>query len=207
MNIQTRQDSKRGCGWRKEGAMYLVAPSLSRSCGKLPISLHVCPTCGNGIRPSRAWTWIDADVLTKDIECKAPNNDTARYCIACPLDKELGRVGLVWVGGAYYSTTDSFVNEVRRQGVCRRITTVPKGFEIGKTYVFLAHRKAIEQDDKFSAGVFCVFQPKAIEYVVKEDDSEEKLERLEKRGITLVKIERVGETKKLFEKEKKDGRI
>lgn len=38
-------------------------------------------------------------------------------------------------------------------------------------------------------GVFYIFQPQRIEYVVKDDDPVDKLERLDKRGITLVKIE------------------
>jgi hypothetical protein len=37
-------------------------------------------------------------------------------------------------------------------------------------------------------GIFSIFRPSAIEYVVKGDEPEEKLERLAKRGVTLVKV-------------------
>ncbi len=41
--------------------------------------------------------------------------------------------------------------------------------------------------------IFRVFMPTAIEYVVKDTDSEKKLEDMEKRGITLVRIEKEGD--------------
>lgn len=43
-------------------------------------------------------------------------------------------------------------------------------------------------------GVFCIFRPTRIEYVVSGEESDETLERLEKRGITLVRVIRVEET-------------
>lgn len=65
----------------------------------------------------------------------------------------------------------------------------------------LAHRKAIpekvlEKDElgtevevvKFTPAIFHVFCPARVEYVVKEDDPEEKLNKLEERGFSLVKV-------------------
>jgi co-chaperonin GroES (HSP10) len=40
----------------------------------------------------------------------------------------------------------------------------------------------------FGPGIFRVFKPTAVEYVVDEKDDDEKLEALEKRGIELVKV-------------------
>lgn len=37
-------------------------------------------------------------------------------------------------------------------------------------------------------GIFSIFKPTAVEYIVKETDSEEKLAALEKRGIETVKV-------------------
>jgi hypothetical protein len=42
-------------------------------------------------------------------------------------------------------------------------------------------------------GVFAVFRPTRIEYVVRGDETDEQLERLEKRGVTCVRVERVEE--------------
>lgn len=53
-----------------------------------------------------------------------------------------------------------------------------------------ALNKMIWEKDMFNytKAIFCVFKPTAIEYVVKDDDTEEYLESLEKRGISLVKV-------------------
>jgi hypothetical protein len=73
---------------------------------------------------------------------------------------------------------------------------VPRGFKIGETWVALAHRKAISgygnkpDEIVYKPGIFHVFCPSRIEYVVKDDDSDDKLEKLEKRGISLVRVEK-----------------
>jgi hypothetical protein len=43
----------------------------------------------------------------------------------------------------------------------------------------------------YTPGIFHMFKPSAVEYVVKGDESDEKLADLEKRGITPVKVERL----------------
>jgi len=198
--IEKRREARRGCGWRKPGGLYLVASGLARPCGKLPIPLIVCPTCGGGIKPSRGWTWVNGTALIQDVKCEIAGTVE---CAVCPLSKPPGRVGLLWIGEAYYKTPMDFTRETKSQGVSRRIPAVPRDFELGKTWVWLAHRKAIENPDAtFTAGVFQVFKPTAVEYVVKGDETEEELEKLEKRGITPVEIERVGETADMFEGER-----
>lgn len=37
-------ETKRGCGYRKIGGLYLVAGNLSEPCDRLPWPLHVYPT-------------------------------------------------------------------------------------------------------------------------------------------------------------------
>lgn len=198
IEIEIRQDKKRGCGWRKPGGIYLVSAGLAAPCGKLPIPLTVCPTCGNGVKPARGWTWIDGTTLAK-----------------CPMSGT-PKVGLLWVGDKFYSP-DTFTREAAQQGVSRRISTIPKDFKLGETWVWFAHRKAITEpcpDCKetstskckrcdgdgsiYTAGIFHAFKPTAIEYVVKGDESDEELERIVKRGITPVRIEKVNETKPLL---------
>ena len=90
--IETRIDEKRGCGWRKPGGLYLIGGKLAAPCGKLPIPLTVCPTCGHGIKPSRGWTWINGKVLAANQACRA-----AGYCERCPLCDPPEQVGLLWI--------------------------------------------------------------------------------------------------------------
>lgn len=198
--IQTRRDRKRGCGWRKAGGLYLVAEGVDRACGVLPIPLERCPVCNHGIKPSRGWTWVDVAPLIPrtdlgEIICRAPNG----YCKSCSFPRE-GKHGLLWIGEQFYATPQQWLRETASQGVSRRITALPNGFKLGETWVLVAHRKAIVDGvflgpegpiHHWIPGIFQAFKPSAVEYVVKDDDSEDKLKQLEKRGITPVRIERV----------------
>lgn len=133
------------------------------------------------------------------------------------------RAGLLWIGEKFYPTPADWIRESREQGISRRIHAVPNDFEVGKTWVCVAHIKAIKKPcdhgiephpdqtvaetltaqancdlcDKdgfvYTPGIFQMFQPQAIEYVVKGDETDDELEKLAKRGFTLVKIERVGD--------------
>jgi hypothetical protein len=194
MSIQLRQDHKRGCGWRQPGGIYLVSDGVAVPCGKLPIPLTICPTCHHGIHPSRGWTWIDGGALIAGHPCEYEQM-AERHCLPfCVLrEPPFGRVGLLWIGGQFY-TPREWMAEAQALGVSRRISAVPKDFKLGETWVFVAHREAIPSPDgKGEPGVFHLFQPTAIEYVVKGTETEEKLAALERRGITPVRIERIGE--------------
>lgn len=193
MEIKVSYEAKRGCGYRKSGGKYLVSGGLMLPCGKLPIPLDVCPTCHAGIKPSRGWTWIDADKFIEGRECDS------HHCNICPLSKPMGRVGLLWIGERYYKTTNKFISEVIKMGVSRRISTVPKDFKLGETWVFLAHRKVIQLAEfEYGSAIFHAFKPTAIEYIVKGGETEQELESLIKRGFTLVKLKRLGETGELL---------
>jgi len=189
MNIETRHERRRGCGYRKPGGLYLVSGVLGRECGKLPIPLKVCPVCGHGIKPSRGWTWVGSNEISKMKECTS--QDCGNWCI---LKNGIGRVGLIWIGERYYKTPDIFTRETATMGVSRRIFRVPHGFRLGETWVLLGHRKAIisagESGLEHSPGIFQAFKPTAIEYVVKGDESEEEIDKLLKRNITPLKVEK-----------------
>jgi hypothetical protein len=108
------------------------------------------------------------------------------------LPKDL-RVGLLWVGEKYYPTAQEFTREANFMGTSKRISAIPKDIEVGKTWVYLAHRKAISKitekgEIEFAPGIFRAFRPERIEYVVKGTETEEELEKLEKRGLTLIKV-------------------
>lgn len=201
VQIQTRIEGKRGCGWRKPGGLYLVAPSEGHPCCKLPHKLEVCPCCGQGIKPARGWTWVDVGQLFGGTICTqeevTPMLTVRRDCpLAHP--EKMGRAGLIWVGDAYYPTPEDFQAEASRMGVSRRITAVPREFRLGETWVLLAHRKCFPEltkekgelleTTKYLPGIFSVFKPVAIEYVVKGDETEVELERLVERGITPVDV-------------------
>lgn len=188
--ISTKVEAARGCGYRKAGGIYMVSDGIGVPCCSLPFELTVCPCCHAGIKQSRGFTWISSKIFG-DILCK----DFSR---GCPLSflTAIGveeRVGLMWVGEKYYPTSDHFSKEANFVGVSKRIAALPKDFKVGETWVMLAYPKAISKiNDKgeitFAKGIFRAFKPERIEYVVKDDDSDEKLDKLEKRGFTLVKV-------------------
>jgi len=205
MSVATRVEARRGCGYRKEGGLYLVGDAFGDSCHRLPFELHVCPTCGRGVRRSRAWTWIDG------IKLFVPVCEVAPHCSACvvcspylllPTDEvkegeerpNRGKSGLIWVGEKYYRFPETFIAEANRMQISRRIKAVPQGFVLGETWVFLAHVKAIfsREDGKvtYTPGIFRAYRPTGIEYVVKGDETDEDLEKMVKRGITPVKVEK-----------------
>ena len=200
MNIITSYESKRGCGYRCEGGLYLVSEGMGRYCGALPIELSICPTCHHGIHPARGWTWIDLSALAAVRGCSKEGG-----CGDCPIaDARIQQCGLLWVGEKFYSTPQEFAKEAHNMGISRRISAVPRDFKVGVTWVALAHRKAIEGEFKlgeeptFKSAIFHVFRPLRIEYIVKRGDSNEKLEDLEKRGISLVKVIRQEEQKEVL---------
>ena len=54
-------EAKRGCGYRKEGGLYLVGGGLSAPCDRMPYPLDRCKTCGGGIKFTRGHTWLQPD--------------------------------------------------------------------------------------------------------------------------------------------------
>lgn len=195
--VETRIEAKRCCGWRKPGGIYLVADGPAARCGRLPLPLCICPTCGGGIKPTRGWTWINAASLAATVDCKAGGWFDAG-CAVCPMGGKITRAGLLWIGHGFYANPNAFAVEAARQGISRRINAMPKGFAVGETWVLLAHRKAIQNPDgTWAAAIFAAFCPQRIEYVVKDDDPESKLEKLAKRGFTLVRVKRAGEIPEL----------
>lgn len=190
--IEDRFDERRGCGYRKPGGLYLVSAGIPTACDLLPIPLSVCPTCHGGIKAARGWTTIDIYPLLKSV--KPCSQGTA-----CPLASiEPGdKSGLLWIGEVFYPTPDDWLRESNRLGVSRRISQIPKDLEVGKTWVFVAHRSVpyakltmVEGEMKAVDGpaIFHAFRPTAVEYVVKGNESDDELEALAKRGITLVKV-------------------
>lgn len=106
--------------------------------------------------------------------------------------------GLLWVGEKFYPNPYSFVEEAEKLGVSRRISAIPKKIVLGKTWILLAHPKAIPHDvedpntgkveTKFNPGIFYAFKPDRIEQIITKTQSEDIdfMRAIEKRGITPV---------------------
>lgn len=191
--IHTRIESARGCGYRKKGGKYLISDGAWASCGVFPIPLDVCPCCGEGIKFSRGFSWVQKEILG-DLKC------TTGQCKRCApfFAEEVKKVGLMPVGGKFYPTPADFMKESNMAGLSKRIAMIPKDLKIGETWILLGHKKAITvlndelgnilKEPKFKLGVFAAFIPTAIEYIVTGEESEEELNALEERGLTLVNV-------------------
>lgn len=205
-NIRVSHEGKRGCGYRKEGSLYLVLPEFEgKPCGKLPLPLDHCPCCGAGVKFARGWTWINGKLLFKDKECPFPRPLRHERCI---LDDPPEKMGLIWIGEKFYKTPEDWMEEGRDMGVSRRIKNIPKGFVLGETWVAVAHIEAIPggetwegKKEKGKPAIFQVFKPSVIEYIVKGTETEEELTKLEERGISLVKVVKIEEKKEEKEPE------
>lgn len=187
-------EAKRGCGYRKVGGLYLVSGELSESCDRLPFELSTCPCCGEGIKQARGWTWIEPNRLFESFHesCICSN-----FCPVCnphtifynpETEKSDKKAGLIWIGKQHYPTTRDFIKEGVSQGVSRRINSIHRGFELGKTWVLLAHPEAVtrlpteDEVEKTDAdlfngnanievpGIFCVFKPTRIERIIKQSE-------------------------------------
>jgi len=171
-------ESKRGCGYRKVGGLYLCGGGSGIACDRLPFLLDVCPTCHAGIKQSRGWTWIDVAGLTGGVHPNCVDDFACPFCMAT---SEMGKAGLLWIGERFYSTPRHFVAEADALGISRRIAAVPRNFKVGETWVLLAHPKAVECSgmtaDGFKMcqkpGIFRIFRPSRIEKIITESQSKD----------------------------------
>mgnify|MGYP001576503549 CR=1 FL=1 len=210
-------EHKRGCGFRKIGALYLVSdPGPAWICDALPLPLEACGCCGYKPPFNRNLEWLTADYLEHlstmkhdDKKCEA----CPETCPVCwpygpgyyekPLDKAASeiRYGLMFVSSQKY-TPETFVKEVIKQGISKRIPEVPKGLILGKTWVLLASQKvprnfkvaqnglAAEEPTEFMEAIFYGFIPQRVEMPYwKGAMSKEQLDLLQAQGVTPVPIE------------------
>lgn len=200
IGVKVITEGVRGCGYRKVGGVYLRSDGLSMACGRLPIPLGVCPCCGQGIKFSRGWTWINMLRLLEDApECK---NEEA--CGRCALPKvEQGiidsRFGLLWIGRKHY-TVAQYLREANNPelGVSRRLpnNSIPRDLVLGETWVALAHLDAIPwmnletREAGYKPGIFAIFKPTSLEVVVDESYTQEEVDRLIERGLTPIIVQK-----------------
>lgn len=191
-------ERERGCGFRKPAAngvgIYLVNDGPGRGCGRLPLRLTVCKACGHGIKPSRGWTWVMPHEAFGDVEeCE---HEPAR-CETCLLGFDMpAMAGLIWVGEKFYAHPVDFMRESMAMGVSRKVPALPRGFEVGKTVVYLAHRIAVPSLDGAEAfpGVFTAFIPTRVDLVIESaDDIPSRAKKLaeqieEQAGVDAVRV-------------------
>jgi hypothetical protein len=153
--------------------------------------MHVCPTCGTGVKQTRGWTWIDPRPWLAGL-CKASRG----AALLCPASHPLNlgeRVGLLWIGRQFYPTPGAFMHEAALQGVSRRITAIPRGFKIGEHWVFLAHPEAATVnggEGRKVPGIFSIFKPTAFEKLITETQARDRalMDDLTERGIHAVVV-------------------
>lgn len=227
----------RGCGFRKVGGMYLCGEYVHCPCDRLPLPLTMCPVCGQGIKASRGFTqinpyqlwgphdacpsgWVEHFEPTPGVAVNVGLNTTGRTCHdqirPCHVCDPQDQLAYIMLVGEKYYTPESFLDEAHHMGISKRIPFIPKGLELGKTVVYLAHPKAVEitqpavlqqamgileeartkqpkllevEQIEKKPGIFTAFIPQRVEKLVWESElTDEKREQLEKRGITPVPI-------------------
>lgn len=197
-------EPKRGCGYRKVGALYLCGSGITISCDKLPFLIEYCPVCGSGIKFTQSFTWIDWMKFAGEhhpmMICRCP-----KVCPVCHPEGKPRPYGLMWVGEASY-TPQHFVKEALEMGVSKKIPFIPKELKLGETIVLLAHKKGIlkglkevvesksnhvdiHHEQEYSPTIFYCFKPTTVEMLVWQSElTDERKEELKKRGITPIPI-------------------
>ena len=205
-------EAARSCGFRKVGGLYLCGEGASTKCDRLPYEIENCPTCGSGLKFTRAWTWLNWLQYAGNHECECKEASTHMLtfvtpplpssgpCSVCwPYDK-LQPYGLLWVGEKYYSP-DAFVRESIQQGVSRRlpfkgsVPRIPKLLKLGQTWVLFAHihviKKGLDEHNQeiWAPAIFHAFKPTRLELLLwGSEATPERLEELEKAGVTPIVI-------------------
>jgi hypothetical protein len=181
-------------------------------CDRLPYQIENCPTCGSGLKFTRAWTWLDwlkyANVHAGKLDV-LPGPDGISYqrcsdltvCPVCWPDRFPQPYGLLWVGEKFYSP-EAFVRESFQMGISRRlpytgdIPRAPKLLKLGWTWVVFAHKHVIHkgEDEKgngvWMPAIFHAFKPSRLELLIwQEDATNERLTELEKAGVTPIIIQ------------------
>ena len=186
------QEPRRHCGDRKIGGIYFRNdPGDNFSCISLPYNVTTCPCCFEGIKFSRSYKWIIPSKLFVDIDktCSGFIESSCPIKNNCPL-KTNEKSGLMWVGNQFY-TPEEFTEEAIQFGVSKRIAAVPKNFQIGKTWVFLAHKLGGRDIlNRKVPAIFYVFKPTRIEKIVSETQYKDNLEmnKLRAKGIIPVVV-------------------
>lgn len=202
-------ETKRGCGYRKIGALYLCGEYIHVPCDRLPLEVGSCPVCGSGVHFTRNTAEINPFRLWGDHK-----SCVCGLCFVCQPPDDVSFI--MGVGERYY-TPQSFLEEAKQIGISKRIPALPKKLQLGETVLYLSHKKAVEVrqslavqaavgiaegidnpqmrlleaegEPEYRMGVFCAFIPRRVEMLIKESElTDKKRKELEKRGITPIPV-------------------
>lgn len=184
------------------GWVRLNPRRLLRECGDEVIA---CPQCGEQMEKANEFAerkfvniW-----LCKDCRIAIKRHPEPCSCdIHCPVCHPPEKAFMLWVGEKYYPTPHDFAIEAEKLGVSKAVPSIPRDFELGKTLVYLAHRKAVDlyienkntlvgYEMKKHSGIFMAFRPTHFEILIKESDykaKKEEYDKLEERGIKVIVV-------------------
>ena len=184
--VHIRREKRRGCGYRFAGesgvGIYLMGGGIREGCERLPFPTQ--------IPFHRAFRWINPQneffPITREPACNCLIPHSHELCPMCNPLKAGTNQGMMWVGDNNYSP-DSFSREALLQGISKRMSAMPKDFQIGTHFIYLAHVRAWpvtrtldgKQVTDHTPGFFYIFRPTHVELVI--DDPEnipEKARRL-----------------------------
>ncbi len=141
---------------------------------------YICDDCAAEYEYSPCWCKVNEEKWGKCPVCEPPEHGY-----------------ILWVGEKFY-TPDSFIHEAMKMGISKAVAYVPKNLELGKTVVYLAHKKAGRkwvEDNETPTGkkeievpaIFYAFVPTRLEVLLKKSEAtEDKIKSYEERGIDVV---------------------
>ena len=140
-----------------------MGPTTGEPCERLPF-----PFYGGYPRFARGWKeidplWLFNVYLFPTCNPNLRGHDHDR-CPVCSPPNEIHY--LLWVGKTHY-TPESFMEEAREMGISKRIPNIPDNFQIGKTWVFLAHIEGANGEP----GCIMAFRPTHVDLVVENEGS------------------------------------
>lgn len=215
MKVEISYEAARMCGFRKPSkdgiGIYLRGSPFNEACERLPWLLECCPTCGQGYKQSRGFTWINpmnmfdpfvAPQCTVNLADDPFSSHRHEQCWMCNPELLGSMAGLIWIGEKFYATPTLFLRESDQMGISRKISAIPNGFEVGVHAIFLAHIRTFAKrlpDGKmeYKPGVFAAFKPSSVDLVIDDPDC------VPDKAIALAK--RIGEDKVRLVKVIKDA--
>lgn len=164
MRIEVSVEHARGCGWRRPDktgvGIYLVGPMAAEICERLPYYVPPCHGCGSVFRFFRGWMGVGpSERFSDEPRCGQDGpqeNHRHEICAMCSPEIAGPNAMVVFVGNKFYSPAE-FVDEALKMGASKKVSNLPEWFEIGKTWVYLAHNKACfrqKEDPKTKRPVF-----------------------------------------------------
>ena len=187
---------KRGCGFRYPG-IYLFGTGVAVSCDRLPLSIPLCPCCGETLRQLRSIRVINPNKMFGPHYDWEPTEEemadpytlrkTCNCETDCPVCHPSQKAGLMWIGERYYPTPEDFIREARVAGVSKRVPVVPKEIGLGD-WVFLAHPNANKFDLDHPERIIYAFKITEVQQVLSPMQAEDEkfVEKVKQRGYIPV---------------------